>query len=351
MASLTAHLREPDAHAGLPFHPECPICRCERLVGTFASGEFVSLRTQAALAASVLALGTTAPAALAAEQDSEHEGASSVAQTVSNDPSQNPSFDPGGNAETLPQAPAGPQNPAPPTPGNDDGGPIEQQSATNTNDPVVDNGDGQDKGQPQTQQTPQTPQTPQTQPTPQSPPMAADQGATPPSTADASPAPPTPADAAPAADAPSTAPEPDEPIPTGADETGIGGTARGASLPQRPRRHASHRAERKAVRHTQPVGGGTGSPPAPSSAATSTPSPQTAEATTTTTAGDAKPGDSTHRVHAGESLWSIASDVLGPSASPARIAREVHRLWQLNRERIGTGNPDLVMVGTALRLR
>ena len=56
-------------------------------------------------------------------------------------------------------------------------------------------------------------------------------------------------------------------------------------------------------------------------------------------------------MHAGESLWSIASDLLGPSASPARIAGEVHRLWQLNRERIATGNPDLLMVGTTLRLQ
>jgi hypothetical protein len=351
MAPLTAHLRHPDSHAALPFHPDCPICRHERLVGTFRSGEFVPLRAQAALAASVLALGTTAPAALAAEEDFEHEGASPVAQTGSTDPSQNPNFDPGGNAETLPQAPTGPQNPAPATPGNDDGGPIEQQSATKTNDPVVDNGDGQDKGQPQTPQTPQAQQTPQTPPTPQSTPMVADQGATQPLTADASPASPSPADAGPTADAPSTAPEPDEPIPTGADETGIGATARGASRPQRLRRHASRRAEHKPVRQTQAVGSGTVSPPAPSPAATSTPSLQTAEATTTTSAGDAKPGDSTHRVHAGESLWTIASDVLGPGASPARIAREVHRLWQLNRERIGTGNPDLVMAGTTLRLR
>src|SRR4051812_17090210 len=149
MASLTAHLRQPDAHAALPFHPDCPICRHERVVGTLAPGGFISLRVQAALAASVLTLSATAPAALAAEQDSEHDGASPVAQTGTTDPSQSPNFDPGGNAETLPQAPAGPQNPAPATAGNDDGGPIEQQSATNTNDPVVDPGGGQDKGQPQ----------------------------------------------------------------------------------------------------------------------------------------------------------------------------------------------------------
>ena len=74
-------------------------------------------------------------------------------------------------------------------------------------------------------------------------------------------------------------------------------------------------------------------------------------ASTTTAADRAKPGDGSHRVHAGESLWSIGSDMLGPNASPVRIAREVHRLWQLNQERIGTGRPDLLMIGTTLRLR
>jgi hypothetical protein len=53
----------------------------------------------------------------------------------------------------------------------------------------------------------------------------------------------------------------------------------------------------------------------------------------------------------GESLWAIASDILGSDATPARVAREVHRLWQLNRERIGTGDPDLLLIGTKLALR
>ena len=58
-----------------------------------------------------------------------------------------------------------------------------------------------------------------------------------------------------------------------------------------------------------------------------------------------------HIVRSGESLWSIARKLLGPSASPAQIAREVDRLWELNKDRIGTGNRDLLMVGTKLRLR
>jgi nucleoid-associated protein YgaU len=58
-----------------------------------------------------------------------------------------------------------------------------------------------------------------------------------------------------------------------------------------------------------------------------------------------------HVVEAGESLWSIARRLLGPDASPGRIAREVDRLWELNRDRIGTGDPDMLMVGAKLRLR
>jgi nucleoid-associated protein YgaU len=56
-------------------------------------------------------------------------------------------------------------------------------------------------------------------------------------------------------------------------------------------------------------------------------------------------------VRPGDSLWSIARRLLGPDASAGRIAREVNRLWELNRERIATGDPDLLMVGTKLRLR
>ena len=65
----------------------------------------------------------------------------------------------------------------------------------------------------------------------------------------------------------------------------------------------------------------------------------------------ADPSDRFHVVLPGESLWSIARDLLGRDASTARIAREVNRLWELNRTRIGTGDPDLLMAGTRLRLR
>ena len=64
----------------------------------------------------------------------------------------------------------------------------------------------------------------------------------------------------------------------------------------------------------------------------------------------AAPGDRVHVVRPGESLWSIAADVLGERASMASLAREVNRLWELNDDRIGTGNPDLLFAGTRLRL-
>ena len=61
--------------------------------------------------------------------------------------------------------------------------------------------------------------------------------------------------------------------------------------------------------------------------------------------------DRFHVVRPGESLWSIADALLGRHASVARIAREVNRLWELNSDRIGTGDPDLLRVGTKLALR
>jgi len=39
----------------------------------------------------------------------------------------------------------------------------------------------------------------------------------------------------------------------------------------------------------------------------------------------------TYTVRPGDSLWSIARRLLGQGASPADIAREVNRLWELNR--------------------
>jgi LysM domain len=62
-------------------------------------------------------------------------------------------------------------------------------------------------------------------------------------------------------------------------------------------------------------------------------------------------GDHSHTVNPGDSLWSIAKALRGKDASNAEIAREVNRLWNLNADRIATGNPDLLLVGTRLKLQ
>jgi len=62
-------------------------------------------------------------------------------------------------------------------------------------------------------------------------------------------------------------------------------------------------------------------------------------------------GAKVHVVQRGESLWTIARDRLDSGATSAEIAREVQRIWDLNADAIGTGDPNLVMAGQKLRLR
>lgn len=58
-----------------------------------------------------------------------------------------------------------------------------------------------------------------------------------------------------------------------------------------------------------------------------------------------------HVVQPGDTLWAIATARLGKPSAPADVAREVQRLWNLNAQTIGTGDPDLLLVGQQLRLR
>lgn len=53
------------------------------------------------------------------------------------------------------------------------------------------------------------------------------------------------------------------------------------------------------------------------------------------------------RVGPGDSLWSIATELLGPRASSARIAAHVDDLYALNLSTIGP-DPDLILPGTEL---
>jgi hypothetical protein len=269
----------------------------------------------------MLAVGSAAPAALAAEGDSQQDGTTAVTQPSGADSSRNPDFDPGGASDDLPvQAPALPQTQAPPTDGNDDAGAIDQQPAMNTDDPVVDQGDGSDPQSSEPQATTPTNPTDPAQPSAQSEPTPAP---TPPQPEEASSTEPTPATTS---------------VPRNSATERRSGPHRVHHVAQKPAHPTSSAVVTTAPTSTAPV-------PTSSLAPVTAPSP-------TIPAGErAKPGDHTHIVRAGESLWSIASDFLGSDVSTARTAREVNRLWQLNRERIGTGDPDLLMVGTRLRLR
>jgi len=55
-------------------------------------------------------------------------------------------------------------------------------------------------------------------------------------------------------------------------------------------------------------------------------------------------------VRLGDCLSRIAQALLPVGADDSEIANEVARLWRLNEDRIGTGDPDLIYPGTVLRL-
>ena len=55
-------------------------------------------------------------------------------------------------------------------------------------------------------------------------------------------------------------------------------------------------------------------------------------------------------VRRGESLWSIARQRLGRSASDARVEQEVRRLWSVNSRHLGTRDANLLFPGQKLRV-
>lgn len=367
MGSLTAHFLHADAHGELPFHPGCPVCRETRLVGTLAAGGVLSPRTQAVLAAGVLVISSTAPAtsALAAEPDQQQDGTAPITQDATSNPDLNPDFDPGGDSTDLPDtAPPLPETSAPIDVGTDDTAPVEEDPTTDPSDPIVDAGDGSgqadapsppDSGArstPPTSDATPPPANATTPPNEPAPSPVVPTGPTPTPTSTAEPTQP------PATSSPSPAPSRDAGHPTRIKAEDEG------HAPQLVRRHVARgvSAPSPASRSVQEAPAAQAEPAAPGSAVAATPTvaPTTGGAGSSTVirthavatvARPAGPGDRVHTVEPGESLWTIAADVLGHDASPARVAREVHRLWILNRDRIGTGDPDLLLVGTRLVLQ
>jgi hypothetical protein len=339
LGSLTTHLLEPGDHGRLGFHPRCPVCRRERLFGSLASEPLISRRVQAALATGVLVLSVAAPgAAAAAGPDRQREGAAAPEQ-LRGDDIDAPDFDPGGETALPFEVAPSPTSPVVGGGSQDsgDGPPVES-------DPVVD---------PDAHLL--APTTPATQP----PTTPATQG--PPTEPDA---PVAPAEVAPGSPAPPAGQRVTIEAPPGDPEVPTSRTAPDAapkSAPE-PMREESDRRRRPASATSAPA-----EPPraptidVPQRPAPAAPLPAAAVAETVPVAQASAPSEASepplpetarwHVVEPGESLWSIARRLLGPDASLARIAREVDRLWELNRDRIGTGDPDMLMVGARLRLR
>ena len=68
-------------------------------------------------------------------------------------------------------------------------------------------------------------------------------------------------------------------------------------------------------------------------------------------AAPARASASTYTVQPGDALWPIAERHLARSSSVTEIAKQVQDLESLNRDRIASGDPDLLEAGEELRLR
>lgn len=289
MTELARHLTEDGSHAALPFHPACPACREERLAGRLAPVPVVSARTRAGLAAAVLAASASAPAgALATTPPPGVEG----------DQETEGSADPGAQGPVGTELPPGhlatPVTPTIEEPGSqagpehDDGG-LEAETPTGP-DPVEPEGSEEEAAVP------------------------------------AAPTPPA-APHAPTAVAPPAMEEP---------------PARKGKRAPAKRAAGTRRADSPAPVPAQPA------PVVVQEAAALVPAAQPVAAP----AAAAPTNDAElHVVQPGESLWTIARDLLGAGATTAEIAREVQRIWDLNAHAIGTGDPDLVIAGQKLQLR
>ena len=358
MSSLPSHLLEAGDHGRLDFHPSCPVCRRERLFAALKSRPVFSRRVQAALATGVLAFSTAGPAvaAIPPERDRQQEGVAAPEQRLGSGREQppdgvdDPDFDPGGDT-ALPLDVGAP-----------DTAPTDEEDGDTGEGPPI---DVEPQEHPYARLLAPEPPESETAPGGDAP--------APPADAAPVPAPPASAEPTPAPPPPATPGEPagiDEPAsPESRGSNAKSGPGRDRGSPNRTtitRPDATTRTvePRLSPQLSPPAPAGTVAPSVVSSPARLRVSTQTTPVSTSqqvAVASPSAPAEERPRplqaparfyvVKPGDSLWSIARELLAPSASPAHVAREVDRLWDLNKDRIGTGSPDLLMVGTKLRLR
>jgi hypothetical protein len=296
-----------------------------------------SRRTRAAALSVALAVTSTVPAgAVAQEPDQEREGSAPPEQLTGPESIADPDFDPGGDDTQLeidvgPAADGGEHD-------SGDGEPVETDPAYDPDAP--------------------TPPPADEQPSPDAL-SPGDETSPPPAAPTPTPTPPRAPTPVPSP-TPETDPPPAAPTPTADDHESSAHHDRPARLKPRPNRrplesngNGRARARRHTIEPSAPEPVAATPPPTASVPVAATPTATASTATAPDASGTARParqGDRAHIVQRGESLWMIASDLLGPNASDAQLVAESNRLYQLNRERIGP-DPNLIVRGTVLRLR
>jgi hypothetical protein len=327
VAILNVHRSKSDFHERLGFHPDCPVCRQDRLSAVLSPEPNWPRRVRALLAAGVLVLSAGATTtSVASEPDNQQEGVvvpdpGAVApdsQPDGQEPGDQLDPDAGGES-TLPLEIDPRQSDPPdgaPGDGSADTGPLEAEP--------LDDPDGRlsltEPGAPDDLGV-EVPPVPPAEPAPP---------ATPLPPAEAPVAEQTPADQTqPAEGSPRRRP----PKRSGRENERARPKHRSADQPSVDRSQDKVPAAEESAPYASPTDAQLdGVVPAPST----TPPPGLGRF---------------HVVRPGESLWSIASELLGRDAPPAEIALEVGRLWLLNKERIASGDPDLLAIGVRLRLR
>lgn len=157
------------------------------------------------------------------------------------------------------------------------------------------------------------------------------------------------------------------PDPTGRDQVG---TLSGLPLPERTDDASAAGADQETASRPQATRAGTGSSPdqaprpaepseaaAPQAAAAQRPGAEEPRAEAPSRTGEAPHAESrdrhgptrTRTVAAGDSLWSIAEERLGPGASQADVDRAWRAIWRANAAALGQ-DPDLIHPGQHLRL-
>ena len=388
MSSLQTHMERHEFAVGaLPFRRDCPLCRAERLHGRLPSGALVPPRVCAVMSAAVVATSAVAPGTVAAD---DGQGVA-VPAPASPPPPQVADVGVGGGGaapvdsdDGARHEPAGPGDQGPDRHARPSDRTQETESVSGAVEPSEgggsstesiarpDSGDSAGSGDAATVQA-----TPAAEPAGDSAPTGRpdepDRSADTPGPAAA----PAPSQDESAAPAPPHAPSDTgrgtlSPGPPASPASGhaVGANHSGGSEEHRAsgsKEHAASASERRSSSNSGGTAGddrggardardGDGSTErgrrtardgevlvADATAARSDRTARRAEREETEQ-------PATYRVRPGDSLWRIAGRHLGPDATVTATAQEVTRLWELNRQRIGTGNPDLIFPGQTLRM-